>query len=190
MYTPKALLFLAAALMGSASQASASVPKSDTPACTSALSHFLEFAETEAPATPSAIAAFIAAHTDEIPAFTIGDAESHQSQLCAAAAVLPESLLPPFASLGEELMVFAHSRSSEFVDYISACADDAVVASSVSYFDHVLSATGNICTETATATGTGEVTATASPGCGASKGAGSYPTPTPTTLATRYAASY
>ncbi|KAI0101982.1 hypothetical protein GGR51DRAFT_528194 [Nemania sp. FL0031] len=161
MYSTKAL-FLAAALAGtSLSQ------KSDSPACSSALSVFSGLI-TEAPATPTAILSFIASNT-QIPAFTIGDAESHQSQLCAVAAVLPSSLLPEFQSLASGLMDFAHSHSSELVAYITACVPDEDVASSTSYFNHVLSATGNICTETETAT------ATATPG-GASNG--TYPTGT------------
>ncbi|KAF2962685.1 hypothetical protein GQX73_g10887 [Xylaria multiplex] len=91
----------------------------------------------------------------------------HQSQLCAVAAALPSSLLPELQTLGSELMDFAHRRSSELVAYITACAPDELVASSTSYFNHVLTYTGNICTESATAT----------PG-GASNG--TYPTPTPT----------
>ncbi|TRX93349.1 hypothetical protein FHL15_005624 [Xylaria flabelliformis] len=161
MYSAKALL-LAAALAGtSLSQ------KSDSPACSSAVSVFQGLV-TDAPATPTAILSFIASNT-QIPSFTIGDAESHQSQLCAVAAALPSSLLPELQTLGSELMVFAHSHSSELVAYITACAPDELVASSTSYFNHVLSATGNICTETKTPTPT--------PG-GASNG--TYPTPTVT----------
>ncbi|KAI0550017.1 hypothetical protein F4679DRAFT_544498 [Xylaria curta] len=159
MYSTKALL-LAAALAGtSLSQ------KSDSPACSSAVSVFSGLI-TDAPATPTAILSFIASNT-QIPSFTIGDAESHQSQLCAVAAALPSSLLPEFQTLGSQLMDFAHSHSSELLAYITACAPDDKVASSTSYFNHVLSATGNICTETATPT----------PG-GASNG--TYPTPTVT----------
>ncbi|KAI0856295.1 hypothetical protein F4860DRAFT_493625 [Xylaria cubensis] len=161
MYTTKALL-LAAALAGtSLSQ------KSDSPACSSAVSVFQGLI-TDAPATPTEILSFIASNT-QIPSFTVGDAESHQSQLCAVAAALPASLLPELQTLGSELMAFAHSHSSELVAYITACAPDELVASSTSYFNHVLSATGNICTETKTPTPT--------PG-GASNG--TYPTPTPT----------
>ncbi|KAI1737519.1 hypothetical protein F4680DRAFT_427970 [Xylaria scruposa] len=159
MYSTKALL-LAAALAGtSLSQ------KSDSPACSSAVSVFSGLIS-DAPATPTEILSFIASNT-QIPSFTIGDAESHQSQLCAVAAALPSSLLPEFQTLGSQLMDFAHSHSSELVAYITACVPDDKVASSTSYFDHVLSATGNICTETATPT----------PG-GASNG--TYPTPTVT----------
>ncbi|KAI1750598.1 hypothetical protein F4782DRAFT_532285 [Xylaria castorea] len=157
MYSTKALL-LAAALAGtSLSQ------KSDSPACSSAESFFTNLG-TDAPVTPTAILSFIASNT-QIPSLTIGDSESHQSQLCAVAAILPSSLLPEFKSLASDLMVFAHSHSSELVAYITACVPDEDVASSTSYFDHVLSATGNICTETAAPT----------PG-GASNG--TYPTPT------------
>ncbi|KAI0528373.1 hypothetical protein GGR58DRAFT_496206 [Xylaria digitata] len=157
MYSTKALL-LAAALAGtSLSQ------KSNSPACSSALSVLLGLV-TEVPATPTAILSFIASNT-QIPALTTGDAESHQSQLCAVAAALPSSLLPEFQSLASELMDFAHSHSSELVAYITACVPDEDVASSTSYFNHVLTATGNICTETPAPT----------PG-GASNG--TYPTPT------------
>ncbi|KAI0440546.1 hypothetical protein F4803DRAFT_577621 [Xylaria telfairii] len=157
MYSTKALL-LAAALVGtSVSQ------KSDSPACSSALSAFMDLFP-EAPVTPTPILSFIASNT-QIPAFTIGDAESHQSQLCAVAAALPSSLLPEFQSLASELMDFAHSHTSELVAYITACVPDEDVASSTSYFNHVLTATGNICTETPAPT----------PG-GASNG--TYPTPT------------
>ncbi|KAK5636961.1 hypothetical protein RRF57_012673 [Xylaria bambusicola] len=159
MHSTRALL-LAAALAGtSLSQ------KSDSPACSSALSVFMGLIP-EAPATPTDILSFIASNT-QIPSFTTGDAESHQSQLCAVAAALPSSLLPELQTLGSELMDFAHSHSSEFVAYITACVPDELVASSTSYFNHVLTYTGNICTETLTPT----------PG-GASNG--TYPTPTPT----------
>ncbi|KAI1278522.1 hypothetical protein F5Y07DRAFT_360271 [Xylaria sp. FL0933] len=159
MYNTKALLFAAALAGTSLSQ------NSDTPACSSAISVFSDIA-TDAPATPTDILSFIASNT-QIPAFTIGDAESHQSQLCAVAAALPSSLLPEFQSLGSALMDFAHSHSSELIAYVTACAPAEDVASSTSYIDHVLSATGNICTETPAAT----------PG-GASNG--TYPTPTRT----------
>ncbi|KAI0874373.1 hypothetical protein GGS24DRAFT_459801 [Hypoxylon argillaceum] len=157
MYSTKALL-LAVALAGSSLS-----QKSDSPACSSALSVFSGLI-TDAPATPTAILSFIASNT-QIPAFTIGDAESHQSQLCAVAAALPSSLLPEFQSLASGLMDFAHSHSSELVAYITACIPDEDVASSTSYFNHVLTDTGNICTETPAPT----------PG-GASNG--TYPTPT------------
>ncbi|KAI1353217.1 hypothetical protein F5Y01DRAFT_313000 [Xylaria sp. FL0043] len=159
MYSTKALLFAAAFAGTSLSQ------NSDSPACSSALSVFSGIV-TDAPATPTDILSFIASNT-QIPAFTVGDAESHQSQLCALAAVLPSPLLPEFKSLASELMVFAHSHESELIAYITACAPAEDVASSTSYFKHVLTATGNICTETPAPT----------PG-GASNG--TYPTPTQT----------
>ncbi|KAI0976606.1 hypothetical protein F4678DRAFT_480126 [Xylaria arbuscula] len=160
MHSTKALL-LAAALAGtSLSQ------KSDSPACSSAISVFMGIA-TDAPTTPPAILSFIASNT-QIPTFTIGDAESHQSQLCAVAAALPSSLLPELQTLGSELMDFAHTHSSELVAYITACAPDELVASSTSYFNHVLTDTGNICTETPTPTPSGASN-------------GTYPTPTLTT---------
>ncbi|KAI1123556.1 hypothetical protein F5Y10DRAFT_251608 [Nemania abortiva] len=159
MYSTKALLLVFALVGTSLSQ------KSDSPACSSALSVFMGLV-TEAPATPTEILSFIASNT-QIPAFTIGDAESHQSQLCAVAAALPSSLLPEFQSLASGLMDFAHSHSSELIAYITACVPDEDVASSTSYFDHVLTATGNICTETPAPI----------PG-GASNG--TYPTPTVT----------
>ncbi|KAH8156365.1 hypothetical protein CIB48_g11881 [Xylaria polymorpha] len=163
MYSPKALL-LAAALAGtSLSQ------KSDSPACSSALDVFMSLAS-QAPATPTEILSFIASNT-QIPVFTMGNAESHQSELCAVAAALPSSLLPEFQSLASGLMDFAHSHTSEIIAYITACVPDEEVASSTSYFDHVLTATGNICTETPTPT----------PG-GASNG--TYPTPTLTATST------
>ncbi|KAI0512978.1 hypothetical protein F5B22DRAFT_612878 [Xylaria bambusicola] len=157
MHSIKALLLTAALAGTSLSQ------KSDSPACSSAFSVFMGLIP-EAPATPTEILSFIAANT-QIPSFTIGDAESHQSQLCAVAAALPSSLLPELQTLGSELMDFAHSYTSELVAYITACAPDSLVASSTSYFNHVLTYTGNICTETASPT----------PG-GASNG--TYPTPT------------
>ncbi|KAI1367005.1 hypothetical protein F5Y08DRAFT_299750 [Xylaria arbuscula] len=159
MYSTKTLLF-AAAFAGS------SLSQSDSPACSSALSVFSGLIP-EAPVTPTDILSFIAEHT-EIPSFTIGDAESHQSQLCAVAAALPSSLLPELQTLGSELMDFARGHTSELVAYITACApNESVASSSTSYFNHVLTYSGNICTESATAT----------PG-GASNG--TYPTATPT----------
>ncbi|GAW23147.1 hypothetical protein ANO14919_126970 [Xylariales sp. No.14919] len=167
MYITKAFL-LAAALVGtSLSQ------KSDSPGCLSAISVFKDVI-TEAPATPTAILSFIASNT-QLPSYTMGDAESHQSQLCAVAAVLPSSLLPEFQSLASGLMDFAHSRSSELIGYITACVPDEDVASSTDYVKHVLTATGNICTETPAPTTSG----------GAPNG--TYPTPTRT--ATSYICS-
>ncbi|KAI1292466.1 hypothetical protein F5Y03DRAFT_21664 [Xylaria venustula] len=169
MYNIKALL-LAAALVGtSLSQ------KSDSPACSSALSVFEDII-TEAPATPTDILSFIASNT-QLPVYTTGNANSHQSLLCAVGAVLPASLLPEFQSLGAGLMDFAHSHSSELIAYVTACVPDELVASSTSYIKHVLTYTGNICTETPAPTSSG-----------ASNGTYTYPTPTPT--ATSYACSF
>ncbi|KAI3324605.1 hypothetical protein HD806DRAFT_493083 [Xylariaceae sp. AK1471] len=158
MYSTKALVLVAALAGTSLSQ------KSDSPACSSAISVFSGLL-TDAPATPTAILEFIASNT-QIPVFTIGDAESHQSQLCAVAAALPSSLLPELQTLGSELMVFAHSHTSELIAYITACVPDEDVASSTSYVNHVLTAT-NICAEMSTPTSGGASN-------------GTYPTPTPT----------
>ncbi|KAI0965335.1 hypothetical protein F4678DRAFT_485408 [Xylaria arbuscula] len=169
MYITKALLLAAAFAGTSMSQ------KSDSPACSSALSVF-ESIITEAPATPTEILSFIASNT-QLPVYTTGNANSHQSQLCAVGAALPASLLPEFQSLGAGLMEFAHSHSSEIIAYITACVPDEDVASSTSYVNHVLTYTGNICTETAVPTSSG-----------ASNGTYTYPTPTRT--ATNYACSF
>ncbi|KAI0199520.1 hypothetical protein F4808DRAFT_213516 [Astrocystis sublimbata] len=175
MYPTKAVL-LAAALAGTTLSYG-----TDSPECTASSNLFISIAATEAPATPTAILSFLSAHRDEIPAFTMGDAESHQSELCGLAAALPDSLLPQLATLGSELMVFAHAHSSQLNGYLEACAADATVASSSSsYFNSVIHNTGNICTETKTAEPT--ATATATPACGAGSGSG----PAPTTLATSY----
>ncbi|KAI1358999.1 hypothetical protein F5Y08DRAFT_320612 [Xylaria arbuscula] len=160
MHSAKALFFTAALAGISLSQ------KSDSPGCSSALSVFKGLI-TEAPATPTEILSFIASNT-QLPSYTQGDANSHQSQLCAVAAVLPSSLLPEFQSLGAALMDFAHSYSSELIAYVTACVPDEDVESSTSYINHVLTYTGNICTEMATPTSGGATYST-------------YPTPTLTT---------
>ncbi|KAI0872273.1 hypothetical protein GGS24DRAFT_491632 [Hypoxylon argillaceum] len=147
--------------------------KSDAAFCSSLASSFYGLI-IEAPTTPADILSFIATATGLPPLPTTIDASAHQDQLCALATALPSSLLPEFQTLASELLSFGKAHSSEFIEYITDCAPEDVVASSTSYLDYVFTATGNICTETAT------------PGSSASNG--TYPTGTgsayPTATAT------
>ncbi|KAI0451130.1 hypothetical protein F5B21DRAFT_488267 [Xylaria acuta] len=162
MYSTKFILSIAALAGTSLAQ------KSDAAFCSSLQSSFLFGLFGEAPTTPAAILSFIATNTQIPPLPTSIDPMSHQSQLCALATALPSSLLPEFQTLASDLLDFGRAHSSEFIEYITDCSLEP--SSLVSYIDHVFTATGNICTETATAT------ATAIPGSGAPNG--TYPTGT------------
>ncbi|GAP82958.1 hypothetical protein SAMD00023353_0104890 [Rosellinia necatrix] len=172
MHSTKVLLSAAALAGMSLAQ------KSDAQFCSDGLSSFFSQILVEAPTTPAAILSFIASQT-EIPAVPTSlppgfmlDPEEHQSQLCALATALPSSLLPEFQTLASGLLEFGREHSSEFIAFITNCADPAGVASTTSYLEYIFTATGNICQET----GAAATTSAPAPG-GASNG--TYPTATP-----------
>ncbi|KAI0505595.1 hypothetical protein F5B22DRAFT_651528 [Xylaria bambusicola] len=133
--------------------------------CSSLQSSFFNTLFAAAPTTPAAILDAIATATGIPPLPTTIDPKAHQDQLCAIASALPQSLLPEFQEYAGAQLEFGREHEDEFFEFISACVPEPAAASSVSYLDHVFTATGNICTETETAA----PTSTAAP---------AYPTPT------------
>ncbi|KAI0483806.1 hypothetical protein F4859DRAFT_413480 [Xylaria cf. heliscus] len=161
MHSTSVLLSIAALAGTSLSQTS------DSAFCSSLQSSFFANLFAQAPTTPADILSFIATATGIPPIPTTIDPSAHQNQLCAIASALPSSLLPEFRTLGADLLSFGKLHSSELIEYITDCVPEPAAASMTSYVDHVFTATGNICTETA---------ATATPGSGVSNG--TYPTGT------------
>ncbi|RWA04170.1 hypothetical protein EKO27_g10935 [Xylaria grammica] len=141
--------------------------------CSSLQNAFFTTLLAEAPTTPADILSFLATATG-IPALpTTIDPSAHQNQLCALATALPSSLLPEFQTLGAELLSFGREHSSELIEYITDCVPEPAAASMTSYVDHVFSATGNICTETASPGSSSASNGTYPTGTGSV-----YPTPT------------
>ncbi|KAI0411231.1 hypothetical protein F5X98DRAFT_368209 [Xylaria grammica] len=146
---------------------------SDSAFCSSLQDAFFTTLFAEAPTTPADILSFLATATGIPPLPTTIDPSAHQNQLCALATALPSSLLPEFQTLGAELLSFGREHSSELIEYITDCVPEPAAASMTSYVDHVFSATGNICTETAAPGSSGASNGTYPTGTGSV-----YPTPT------------
>ncbi|KAI1172978.1 hypothetical protein F4777DRAFT_479685 [Nemania sp. FL0916] len=184
MHSTTILLSIAALTGTSLSQ------KSDSVFCSSLESSIFATLLAEAATTPADILSFVATATGIPPLPTQFNPSAHQDQLCAIATALPSSLLPEFHSFAANLLNQGKEYGSEAIEYITDCFPESEASSMTSYLEHVLTATGNICTETA---------ATAVPGSTIVSngtyptGTGSvYPTPTgsPTLIPTAAAARH
>ncbi|RWA04913.1 hypothetical protein EKO27_g10188 [Xylaria grammica] len=145
MYATKVLLSVAAFASASLAQ---SYPH---PECTSSISSFVS----EAPSLPVALSPYLSSPlggstktsgtvTTTLPPDTLADPEGYVELLCSAAAEVPSSLLPEFASWGSGLLSYG---SAHLTDYLN----------------NLLTGTAGFCQPTATPGGASNGTISATP---------------------------
>ncbi|GAW17605.1 hypothetical protein ANO14919_070640 [Xylariales sp. No.14919] len=165
MYAPKVLLPVAAFASASLAQ---SYPH---PECTSSISSFVS----EAPSLPAALSPYLSsplggstktsgAVTTTLPPDTLADPEGYVELLCSAAADVPSSLLPEFASWGSGLLSYGSAHLTEYDAFITHCVTTGPAAASLtSYLNNLLTGTAGFCQPTATPGGASNGTLSATP---------------------------